>query len=68
MTSKFDMDARTIADLVKDGEPAAANRLYLELARELMLWESGILQDRVASILDVEYPRWKLDQGAKTSL
>ena len=59
-------DARTIADLVKDGEHQAAGAFFNELVTSLMLWEGLVLQDRISAILKVEYPGWRTDRGVKT--
>ena len=65
---EVDKDARTIADLVKDGEDQAASKLYNELVNDLALWEGLVLQDRINTILNKEYPTWRTDRGIKVKL
>ena len=65
---EVEKDARTIADLVKDGEVEAATGLYSVLVNDLALWEGLVLQDRVVTILNEEYPTWRTDRGTKVKL
>ena len=65
---EVEKDARTIADLVKDGEVDAATGLYSVLVNDLALWEGLVLQDRVVTILNEEYPTWRTDRGTKVKL
>ena len=65
---EVEKDARTIADLVKDGEVEAATGLYSVLVNDLALWEGLVLQDRVVTILNEEYPTWRTDRGSRVKL
>ena len=65
---EVEKDARTIADLVKDGEVDAATGLYNVLVNDLALWEGLVLQDRVVTILNEEYPTWRTDRDTKVKL
>ena len=65
---EVDKDARTVADLVKDGEDKAAGQLYSELINDLALWEGMVLQDRISAILNAEYPTWREDRGPRVRI